>query len=203
MLIVKKPDNAIIKEIAKQVKAGAVIIYPTDTAYAIGCDATNAKAVANIFKIKGRDAGKALPIICADVEMVKKYFLISPEIFSIVSKYWPGPLSTVIGAKNKIAKAVLLKGTAAVRVPNSDIARQLSAILGRPLVATSANVSGKPNCYSVIAFLRQFSHNPFVSIKQKAIAVDAGALKRRKPSTIVRFGKGGTIEVLRKGPVKF
>jgi len=198
MFIIKKPNNKILKQIAKQLRAGAVVVYPTDTAYALGCDATNKKAVAHIFKIKGRDEKKAFPMIVADIKMAKKYFGIVHDPLSILArKHWPGPLSIIVKAKKAIAASALHKGTAAVRVPDSKIARTLSKHLGRPLVATSANVSGRPPCYSVKAYLAQIGRN-----HAPEIVIDAGALRRRTPSTIVKVNDHGEVEVLRKGPVR-
>jgi L-threonylcarbamoyladenylate synthase len=229
MIVIKKPDNKILKEVANQLKCGAVIVYPTDTAYGLGCDATNTKAVAKIFKIKGRAASKALPLIVADAKMARKFFLLTTHYSLLTKKYWPGPLSIVLKAKRGIAKAALQAGTAAVRVPDSDVARELSRFLGRPLIATSANLSGQPACYSVRALTRQFT-NPAAALSLPSprmgrgggtnpplsgggwpqagrgqcpdVVLDAGVLPRRKPSTIVRLGKSGTIEVLRQGSVK-
>jgi len=256
MLIIKKPNKKIFKEVAKQLKHGAVVVYPTDTAYALGCDATNAKAVARIFKLKGRDKSKALPMIVADMEMAKKFFFLSfprkresnhnlvntppnkdwtpdfsgvTKIISLAKKHWPGPLSLVLKVKKGIAKSALSKGTAAVRVPDSTIARTLSKYLGRPIVATSANISYRPTCYSVRAVLRQFlSPSPCagevelsstiakrgegrpaprsfsgVGVRGGGVyVIDAGALPRRRPSTIVKIDESGRIEILRKGSVK-
>lgn len=189
--------TSILKEIAKQLKAGAVLVYPTDTAYGLGCDATNAQAVAKIFKIKGRASAKGLPMIVADAKMAKKFFLLTTNHLSLTTKFWPGPLSIILKAKGMIVKAALEAGTAAVRVPDSAIARQLARFLGRPLTATSANLTGAPTCYSAKAYLKQADAD-----RLPDLVIDAGALPRRKPSTIVRVGKSGTIEVLRKGPVK-
>ena len=199
MMIVKKPNAKMLEETAKQLKRGAVVVYPTDTAYGLGCDATNAKAVARIFQIKGREAQKALPVIVSDLKMAKKFFVLDAAVAPLAARHWPGPFSIVVGAKKAIAKKVLSAGTAAVRVPDSEMARALSEYLGRPLVATSANLSGQPACYSLRSFMKQAA-----KMKTKPdIAIDAGALRRRRPSTIVRIDESGEIEVLRKGPVKF
>lgn len=206
MKIIKDINPAALKAAASALKRGAVVVYPTDTAYALGCDATNAKAVRSIFRIKGRSASKGLPIIVADDKMAEKYFELDSRFRgndeeSLAARYWPGPFSIILKAKKGIAKKVLEKGTAAVRVPASEISRELARLVGRPLTATSANISGKPACYSVIAFMRQFAADPFPALRQTAIALDAGSLPRRRPSTIVRVGKSGIIEVLRKGPI--
>ena len=226
MLIIKKPNKKILKKVAKQLRAGAVVVYPTDTAYALGCDATNAKAAAKIFKIKGRDPSKALPIIVADMEMAKKFFVLLPTPYSLLTKkHWPGPLSVVINAKREIVRRALKQGTAAVRVPDSLIARALSKYADRPLIATSANISYQPTCYSVKAYLRQINviaRSPSTRLKttkqsrgdrrarygslamtiEPHIVLDAGALRRRAPSTIVKVNDNGEVEVLRKGPVR-
>ena len=198
MLIIKKTNNKILKEVAKQLKRGAIVVYPTDTAYALGCDATNAKAVAKIFKIKGREKTKALPMIVADIKMAKKFFILATRHSQLATRYWPGPFSIILKAKKTIVRTALYKSTAAVRVPDSAIARTLSKYLGRPLIATSANISYQPTCYSVKAFMRQAK-----SMKIKPdIVIDAGALRRRRPSTIVKTDENGRVEVLRKGSVK-
>lgn len=191
-----------LRSVARELGRGAVIVYPTDTAYALGCDATNAKAIENIFRIKGREVGKALPMICSDAKMVKKFFAPTGDELKLAKRHWPGPLTVVVKARKGIAENAISDGTAAVRVPDSPAARTLSKFLGRPLIATSANVSGSPACYSVIAFMRQFSADPFPALGQEAIALDAGALRRRKPSTIVKMTESGKMEILRKGPIK-
>jgi L-threonylcarbamoyladenylate synthase len=196
MVILKHPDSRVLKTVAKQLRAGAVVVFPTDTAYALGCDATNKKAVAKIFKIKGRDASKALPMIVADIKMAKKFFELETRHAQLAT-HWPGPLSMIVKAKKAIVLGALSKGTGAVRVPDSAAARELSKDASRPLVATSANVSGRPACYSVKAYLTQLGRNCAPDI-----VLDAGALRRRRPSTIVKIGKDGRIEVLRKGSIK-
>ena len=200
MTIIKisKSKLSIFNSVAKQLRAGAVVVYPTDTAYALGCDATNAKAVAEIFKIKGRRASKALPIIVTDARMAKKFFKLTTNNSQLTTRYWPGPLSIVLKAKKGIAARALDHGTAAVRVPASKMARELSRLAGCPLIATSANVSGAPACYSLAAFLRQAQ----TMKKRPALALDAGALRRRPASTIVKVTDDGSIVILRQGPIK-
>jgi L-threonylcarbamoyladenylate synthase len=177
--------------VSRKEKKIGVIVFPTDTAYGIGCDATDRAAVRRVFAIKGRVRGKALPMIVADLKMAQKFFRISKFEFRISKKYWPGPLSIVLPVRSKkIAKEALYRGTAAVRVPDSRLARALSKKLGAPLIATSANRSGEPARYSVKG----------LRLPVDAV-LDAGALPRRKPSTIVRV-QGSKIIVLRNGPIK-
>ncbi len=216
---IKKENASVLRPVVAELKKGAIVVYPTDTAYAIGCDATNAAAVRKIFVIKGRPKTKAMPIICADLKMVEKYFLNTKRYSLYAKKYWPAPLSVVVEAKKGIAKAALASGTAAVRVPDSLIAQTISKFLGRPLVATSANFSGAPTCYSAKAFLRQFEKQPAPRLRgeqaalsgtlsrprareiMNLVVLDAGALRHRKPSTIIKINKDGLINVIRKGSI--
>jgi L-threonylcarbamoyladenylate synthase len=186
-----------VDKAARVLRAGGVVVYPTDTAYALGCDATDVAAVRRIFKIKGREKGKPLPMIVADMKMVKKYFRISNPESRISKRYWPGPLSIILPVRGKmIAKSALYKGTAAVRVPDSVIARDLSRRVGAPLIATSANVSGKPAAYSIKSLSL-----PRRGAGGEVFVIDAGVLRRRKPSTIVKIERN-KIVVLRKGPIR-
>jgi tRNA threonylcarbamoyl adenosine modification protein (Sua5/YciO/YrdC/YwlC family) len=220
LLKIKKFNATVLRSIAAQIKKGAIVVYPTDTAYAIGCDATNARAVHKIFAIKGRPKVKAMPIIVADLKMAIKFFKLTTRNSQLATKYWPGPLSIVVKAKKGIVASALSKGTAAIRVPDSNIARRLSKLTGRPLIATSANLSGEPLCYSVKAFLRQLAtrspspkngrgvglapHRRDTSgagVRDVDIVLDCAALPRRKPSTIIKINKDGLINIVRKGPV--
>ncbi len=193
----KKNRKSVLEAAAKEIRRGGIVAYPTDTAYGIGADATNARAVAGVFGIKGRDAKKGLPIIVADAGMAKKFFILKTWDSKLAARYWPGPLSIVLPAKSGIARAALERGTAAVRVPDSAVARELSRLAGRPLVATSANPSGAAAAYSARAVRGYFSFKA----KAPDLIIDAGALRKRKPSTIVALDGAGELIVLRRGPV--
>jgi L-threonylcarbamoyladenylate synthase len=214
---IKKNDPLVLRDVAGKIKAGGIIVYPTDTAYAIGCDATNVLSVHKIFEIKGRPKTKAMPIVVADLAMAKKFFVLGTHNSKLATKYWPAPLSIVVKAKKGIAASALFKGTAAIRVPDSKISRTLAKFIGRPLIATSANISGEPLCYSVKAFLRQidvFARSEttkqskgdrrvasLLAMTDIDIILDWGALPRRKPSTIIKVVKNGSTTILRKGSI--
>ena len=147
-----------LAEIITELFAGKTIIYPTETSYGLGCDATSQEAVNRIFDIKGRSEDKPLLIIVPTIEMARKFLVWNNTIEQLASSYWPGPL-TIIGKYNTpptplirgevLAQGVVSKsGTVAVRVTASSIAKFLSESLGRPLVATSGNISGAGDVYS-------------------------------------------------------
>lgn len=182
------PNSKQVKEAIAVLAKGGVVVYPTETAYGLAADVTNAKAVRQIYAIKGREKGMRLPWIVADRQMAEKYVGLSPAMKRLAAKHWPGPL-TVVGKK------------AAVRVSSHPIARALARGLGRPITATSANVSGQPACYSVRAFLKQTGLvSPIRRIGPLSF-VDVGLLPRRKPSTIVSE-QDGKIVVLRQGSIR-
>jgi L-threonylcarbamoyladenylate synthase len=127
---------------------GQTIVFPTETSYGLGCDATNQDAVDKIFKIKGRKSDKPLLVVVPDIEMAKKYLVWNDLLEDLASKYWPGPL-TVVGEyskKDNLAKGVVATdNTIAVRVTDFPLTKLLSEKLNRPLVATSANLSDAGN----------------------------------------------------------
>jgi L-threonylcarbamoyladenylate synthase len=183
-----------IKEAAAVLKRGGTVVYPTETAYAIGCDATDAAAVKRIFTLKERDAAKPLPMIVASSGMARRFARFGAFEDGLAAAFWPGPLTLVLPAKKSIAAgAVSRRGEIALRVSAADFARALSRTLGRPIVSTSANRSGGGNPYRLADALRDFGAQP-------DLCIDGGTLPRRKPSTIIRCG-ADRCEILRQGPV--
>ena len=184
-------------------KMNKVFIYPTETTYGIGCDARNADAVKKIFKIKGRDAKKTVTLIVADKKMVLKYIK-KPmsEIERVMDAYWPGPLTLVLlanaYAKKTLAPGIIRRdGTIGVRVSANTVAREISEHIGAPIVATSANKSGEPACYSVAAVRRAFKNSEI----KPDIIIDEGALPRRVASTIAQY-KNKKWNIVRPGSIQ-
>lgn len=184
----------------EHLKKGGVVIYPTETAYALGSDATNNKAVALIFKIKQRPKEKTLPLIAGSLALVKKWAVLNKQEKVLAKKYWPGALTLVLKSKkdSTLARGVVAKDkTIAIRVSGGKIARALSQKLGAPVVSTSANFSGTKEIYSVEDIKKIFKKD-----SSKLIYVlDGGVLKKRTPSTIAKV-KDGQIEILRQGEIK-
>lgn len=174
---------------------GKTIIYPTDTAYALGGDFLNKQTRAKIYKIKKRDVKKELSVIANSLSMVKKYCRVNQTEMELIKKYWPGALTIILSVKPDFQKILGL--TLAVRVPSNKIARVLSKRLNSPLIATSANVSGKANCYNINGVLKQFYHSCF----KPNIIIDAGELEKVPVSTIIKVD-GGKIKILRQGAIK-
>ena len=188
MSILKVSDKSIEKAI-EYLKKGRVIVYPTETSYALGCDATNDDACKRIFEIKKRSEEKKLPVIVADLKMAKNYAKFNKDSLKLAKAFWPGPLTLVLENKKKVSPLVADEKIA-LRVSSNKVARMLSRKLGKPIVATSANISGKTNCYSIKEVLKQ-------EVKAD-LYLDAGKLDRIIPSTIFDVERR---MILREGPI--
>ncbi|MBD1398731.1 threonylcarbamoyl-AMP synthase [Pontibacter sp. JH31] len=142
-----------MKHFLKEVQAaeeellvGNVILYPTDTVWGIGCDAENAEAVKKIFKIKEREESKSMIILVSDVEMLKRYVEEVPTGFAELAKTQERPTTFVLsGAQNLPKELVAEDGSIGVRIAKDEFCHRLMQQIGRPLVSTSANVSGEPS----------------------------------------------------------
>ena len=123
---------------------GGVIAYPTDTVYGIGCDVLNQQAVEKVFELKGRDYSKPLSIACLDIEMTRKYAFIPVEIEKVFKELLPGPFTILLKKKKQITNLVTAGlDKVGVRIPDSDLCLKIIEKLGRPIITTSANLSGK------------------------------------------------------------
>jgi L-threonylcarbamoyladenylate synthase len=139
-----------LNEIANAVgiiKQGGLVIYPTETYYGIGADALNPDAVKRIFKLKGRTDKKPLPLIISDKKMLDLLGAEINEISScLIDSFWPGPLTILFRVKNKLPDGVVsVDKKVAVRISSNPIAFKIADLLGGPITATSANLSGGPS----------------------------------------------------------
>lgn len=210
-------DRKILKEAVEALKNGKIIIYPTDTAYGIGCDATNEKAVGKVYQVKRRGKMKSLPVIIADLKMAEKFFILNRKEKELARKFWSaetlhcnvsaekqlGKLSLVLKVKSdEDGKIMFAEGvmandkTIAVRVPNSPWAQMLSLKLGGPIISTSANLSGAASCYS----LKEIQKSGMIN-RDVDLILDAGQIPVIPTSTIVRI-KGNEVEILREGSAR-
>ena len=139
------------EEIVKILRDGGVAIFPTDTAFAIGCRVDDEKAVKRLFEIKERSEQQAVPILVNGIDMARKYGEISEKVQNILEKYWPGALTVIVPKiESKISPLVLGMGeTIGLRQPNHKDCLNLITEIGVPLIGTSANFHGKPTPYKI------------------------------------------------------
>lgn len=172
------PNADIVAQAAAVLARGELLIYPTDTLYAVGCCAVDGAAVERLRKTKGRDPRKALPVVAADEEQARSLWgTWPPQAAVLAERFWPGPLTLVLEAAPCLPPALTAgAGSVAVRVPGLRLTRALCAAAG-PLVSTSANRAGDPppaTCGEARAGLEG----------AVSLALDAGP-GRRTPSTLV------------------
>lgn len=187
-----------IEEAIDVIKKGGTIIFPTDTVYGLGCDATNEKAVERIFRIKKRPENKPIPVLISDIEMAKQFSYFDKSAEKILLSVWPGPVTVVLQKKiNSLPELVSAgKATVGLRIPDYKIAHFLTAKCNVPLAATSANITGKPASNEIDKVLGQFEKMS----SRPDLVLDAGDLKFAAPSTILDLSKGKPI-ITRVGSV--
>lgn len=143
MLLKIYPENPNEREIARiveRLKEGELIIYPTDTVYALGCDALNARAVEEICRIKKIDPRKTnLSIICYDLSHISEYVKVSTQTFKLMKRNLPGPFTFILNSSHELPKVFRNRKTVGIRVPDNTIAREIVKQLGRPLLTTSVH----------------------------------------------------------------
>ena len=140
------PQRDAIQEAARWILNGGVVALPTDTLYGLAADPFSPAGVARVFAVKGRGAGRALPLIAADAEQVAEHLgPLPPAGQRLAERFWPGPLTLLVTAPRGLARDVTGgTGNVGVRVPADAVARAICAEAGRPITATSANASGEP-----------------------------------------------------------
>ena len=135
------PENPNLKEIDKIISVlrdGGLVIYPTDTVYAIGCDALNVRAVEKICKLKGIDPRKSnLSIICYDLSNISEYAKVSNLVFKAMKKNLPGPFTFILPTSGELPKIYKNKKEVGIRIPDNNIIRELVKQLGNPILTTS------------------------------------------------------------------
>ncbi|AKM79025.1 MAG: hypothetical protein UX85_C0003G0180 [Candidatus Beckwithbacteria bacterium GW2011_GWB1_47_15] len=188
-----------ITQAVKVLKAHGLVIYPTETCYGAGVDATSKKAVAKLLAYKSRREGKPLSVAVADQTMASKYVKLNTSAKNLYRKFLPGPLTVVSWGRGKVAPGVESEtGTLGIRIPDHPVALALAGRLGRPITATSANVSYKPKPYSISQLLKHTSR------KQQSLIdfiIDVGKLPRRPASTVVDTTLDDPL-ILREGKIK-
>ncbi len=173
---------------------GGVILYPTDTLYGLGADAFSDDAVDKVYAIKGRDAGKPMHAICADLAMVEEFAEVNDLARKLAAKFLPGPLTLVLKKKDRVTGGIARNMlTIGVRIPKDSFCLETAKALGKPFTATSANVASQTTGRFVEEILHQLGHP-----KELELIIDAGTLPQRSPSSVVDVSDG-QLRILRVG----
>jgi len=170
------------------IRRGGVAIFPTESSYGMGARITDEKAIAKVFGLKGRPEHKPIPVIAKDLNQMEKFAVLDETAKRLSRKFHPGPLTLIVDATDKVPK-ILSKGSIAFRITSNSTAKRICELVGEPITATSANISGEPPIYGAEKARKQF---PGIFV------VDEGELPKNPPSTIfdTRTGK-----MVREGPI--
>lgn len=190
-----------VKRAVEVLRAGGVVLYPTDTLYGLGADALSDAAVEKIYDIKGRDEKKPIHAIVADVTMAEKYGKVNDAVHKLAERF--GGAVTLIVEKMDTDSGIL-RGveTFGFRIPNNAFCIAFAKAFGGPITATSANKSGATAARRVEDILAQLglSAQAGESAQKIDLIIDAGELPERKPSTVVDCS-GPSPKILREGAV--
>ncbi|MCX8178720.1 MAG: L-threonylcarbamoyladenylate synthase [Candidatus Aenigmarchaeota archaeon] len=190
-------EDILINKAIRILSSGGVIIYPTETVYGLGADATNKMAVKKIFDIKRRDKLKPILIAFSSVEMAKKYVWWNKYADKLASRYLPGPLSLVLSIKDDSIDESIYQGgiKVGIRIPKNDFVLKLISSFNRPITSTSANLSGENPPIKV--------EDIDDEVKGKVdLIIDKGKCDVGKPSTIVDVSSYPP-KLIREGVIKF
>ena len=186
-------DREILTKALEVLNAGGVILYPTDTVWGLGCDATNSEAVKRIYAIKRRADSKAMLTLVDTTARVDYYFDRVPEIAWDLWEVTDKPLTLILPrARNVAPELIAADGTMGMRITSEEVSKTICARLKRPLVSTSANISGEPTarCYADISEEVKQAVDYIIPLRQDERENPA-------PSGIIKLGDGGLNEVIR------
>ncbi|MCF0219416.1 MAG: threonylcarbamoyl-AMP synthase [Muribaculaceae bacterium] len=183
-----------ISEAVEAIEDGDIIVYPTDTLYALGCDALNNRSIESLCHLKGINPQKEnLSIVCADISQAAEYARIDNRAFAILKRYLPGPYTFILPAATTLPKVFKGRKTVGVRIPDNDITRCLAETLGHPLLSTSVSgdaATGEPDEIAL-----EYS-------EAATLMIDGGTCAGQQ-STVVDLTDSTSPEVLRQGAGPF
>jgi tRNA threonylcarbamoyl adenosine modification protein (Sua5/YciO/YrdC/YwlC family) len=191
----ENPNPKAIEQVVEVLKKGGLIIYPTDTVYGLGCDITNQKAIEKICRIRGIKPEKAnFSFICSDLRHISDYIKpIDTTTFRVLKKALPGPFTFILNANNNVPKLLSSnKKTVGIRVPDNDIAREIVAMLGNPILSTSIRDDDEVIEYSTDP---ELIHEKYESLVD--LVIDGG-YGDNEASTVVDC-TSGDFEIIREG----
>lgn len=173
-------------------KEDKTILYPTDTVWGLGCDATSEQAVRKIYEIKKRSESKSLVLLVSSINMLEKYVSVPQKALNLL-KESTRPTTIIYSSPREIALNAISKedNTVAIRIVQNDFCRKLIKRLGKPIVSTSANISGEatPKSFSGISEEIKSNVDFIVEVEEES--------KKTKPSTILKIMEDGSIKTLR------
>lgn len=192
-----KPNAALaaaVDEAVKVLRAGGLILYPTDTVWGIGCDATNEESVQRIYALKQSENKHAMLVLCPSADEIVRYVNRAPGIAFEVMEMATSPLTLILPGAVGVAKNLIPdEGTLGVRVPDHAFCQLLLRKLGRPLVSTSANISGEKTPRTLSEITPEIVAGVDYVVNPRFEGRPTG-----KSSSIIAFGENGEVRVIRE-----
>lgn len=186
-------NEEIIKEVLEVLKKGGVILYPTDTVWGLGCDATNEEAVRKIYDIKHREDSKSLVLLASDLDMVARHVKEIPSIAIDLVEVNDSPMTLIYPQGQMLAPNVLASdGSVGIRIPMNDFCISLIRKFRRPIVSTSANISGEPTPKRFDEITEEIKSAVDYIVPK---ALEAGSTG--KSSQIIKVGMKGEVQIIR------
>lgn len=193
-------EQEVIKEGIKVLNDGGLLVYPTETCYGLAVDATNSLALQKLLSYKTFRGSKPISIAVSDIDMAKRYVQLNEMALNVYKNYLPGPITVISKSIGVLEPPVVSKqGSTGVRIPDYKFTLKLIKKFGRPITATSANVSYRPHPYSINQLIKDL---PKKSESLISLYIDDGVLPKNSPSTILDTTLNN-VTVLREGKVKF
>jgi L-threonylcarbamoyladenylate synthase len=183
-----------INKAYETVRKGGVILYPTDTIWGIGCDATQSEAVKRIYEIKKRSDSKSMLVLIDTPGRLDYYVEAYPDIALDLIEYADKPLTIIYsGARNVAPNLIASDGTLGIRVTREVFSHKLCQRLKKPLVSTSANISGQPTPANFLEIKDEIIHSVDYVVNYRREET-----QKAKPSGIIQLGRGGLIKIIRE-----
>lgn len=191
---VQAADTPGVQAAAQCLAAGGLVVYPTETLYGLGADATNVDAVDRLIAVKGRESGKPISVIVANAAMAATVVAVVPPVAAtLMDRFWPGPLTIVLEAAPTMpAPLTAGTGTIGLRVSSHPVAAALVRELGRPVTTPSANPAGQPPPVRLEAAVAYFGD-------RVDLYLDGGPVRGEPASTVV--DARGVVRILRPGAI--
>ncbi|WP_294609893.1 L-threonylcarbamoyladenylate synthase [uncultured Bacteroides sp.] len=183
-----------IKKACQVMNEGGVILYPTDTIWGIGCDATNEEAVRRVYEIKQRSDSKAMLVLVDSAVKVDFYVQDVPEVAWDLIEVADKPLTIIYsGARNLAPNLLAEDGSVGIRVTNEEFSKRLCQQFRKAIVSTSANVSGQPSPANFSEITEELK-----SLVDYVVGYRQDEIGHPKPSSIIKLDKGGVIKIIRE-----
>lgn len=186
-----------VKQAIRVLNDGGIVVFPTDTAFGIGCRIDDEQAIKRLFEIRKRPENQAAPVLVDSVEMAQKYFLPIPKdvIDKLIKPYWPGALTIILPCKAD-KTPILVRGgrtTLGIRVPNHSTIRQIIKGVGVPILGPSANFHGDKTPFSLSEVNKK--------LQEQVDFIVGGVCKHKQPSTVIDCSKHPW-RIIREGAIE-